>query len=132
MFGNSVFDYSRFYTKISDIPKISVDGNRKYSPPEYREDGREQRGDLEDPRTEDYLFVRASRGTKYARVGEKNALFSGDQHFAHCPDLAFECVAIIIFTPFVEGRISSMAAPRPTENGTETNVERKHVSDHEV
>lgn len=54
--------------------------------------------------------MRASRGTKYVRVvGKKNALFSGNQHFAHCLDLAFECVAIIIFTPFVEDRISSMA-----------------------
>lgn len=58
------------------------------------------------------LLIYASESwnkVKVRVVGKKNALFSGNQHFAHCLDLTFECVAIIIFTPFVEDRISSMA-----------------------
>ena len=57
-----------------------------------------------------YLYASESwNKVKVRVVGKKNALFSGNQHFAHCLDLTFECVAIIIFTPFVEDRISSMA-----------------------
>lgn len=52
------------------------------------------------------------RGMKSKNIGKKNVVFSGNQHFALCSYLAFECMDITIFILFLKARISHVTIAR--------------------